>query len=163
MILFYPKPRDKYWLYGRKNRVFVLIVSTLVIIAAIVYICICSYIARDYSKAPYKADVTAKLAEISESDTGYEYSWDYDINGKSNYWCSTSSASNEHQIGDEMDLRLWSDDGVSYYRTYYSPFMEDFYYISIVAAIVAAFFVLYVIIVKIRLSDRKKRKRHHKS
>ena len=35
MVVFYPKVRDKYWLYGRKNRTFVLYLSITILLIGV--------------------------------------------------------------------------------------------------------------------------------
>lgn len=159
MVVFYPKVRDKYWLYGRKNRTFVLYLSITILLIGVAFIGYYYWSAMDYNRAEYKADVTATLVGISDDKQPvYEYYWEYEINGKTEYWCSISSDATAYSIGEKIDLRLWSDDGVTYYRTYYT-FLTTAYYFAITPIVIALFLILRCIIVEKRLAAVGKKKK----
>lgn len=185
MKSFDEKLKDKSWKFHPNYHLLWLVVSgILLIIAAVVY-WFCADIAKDYRTAEFRADVTATLVEIKEGETEkwdyvegkdeartpqeratrtytesiYGYYWEYEIDGKTYTWRTTSSSSSAHQIGDTMDLRFWSNDGVDYHRSYYSSTTDIFMFLSVVAAIAALYLFTRVLIVKIRVANRKKKKR----
>ena len=81
MVVFYPKVRDRNWLYGRKNRTFVLFLSITILLIGVAFIGYYYWSAMDYNRAEYKADVTATLVRISDDKQPvYEYYWKYEIN-----------------------------------------------------------------------------------
>ena len=189
MEKFDQKIKDRGWFFHPNNHFVILFVAIAVIVVSIGVYLFCSSYRWDYDRAELKADVTATLVKITEGETEkwdyiegkdeartpqeratrtykesvYTYYWEYEINGKTDYWETTDVSGTAHEIGDTMELRFWSNDGETWHRTYYGPVTEGFVYLSIILFVVALYFVIRVIIVKICVASRKKKKRKYNS
>lgn len=189
MEKFDQKIKDKGWFFHPSNHFVILFVAIAVIVVSIGVFLFCSSYRWDYDRAELKADVTATLVKITEGETEkwdyiegkdeartpqeratrtykesiFGYYWEYEINGKTDYWETTDVSGTAHEIGDTMELRFWSNDGETWHRTYYGSVTEGFVYLSIILFVVALYFVIRVIIVKICVASRKKKKRKYNS
>ena len=185
MRSFEEKLRDKSWKFHPDYHLVWLVVSGILFVVCALVFWLCADMEKDYLTAKYHEDVTATLVRINEgqeekwkytegkdeartpqeratrtyTESIYGYYWDYEINGKTYTWNTTESSATAHEIGDTMELRMWSNDGVEYHRSYFGGTTQIIMIISAVGALIAVYLFIRVMYVKLRASRRKKKRK----
>ena len=172
--------------YGHpKNHLLFLVISVLAIVIAIPIFLLTYTMQRDWLTAKYREEVTATLVDIREGEeekweyiesaeeartpqeratrtytsTFYSYDWEYELSGKKLIWNISESSGSVHKLGDTMELRFWSNDGVDYQRSNHGPVSSLIMWVSVSVVVIAGYLIIRIIYIKIRLKNMKKRKK----
>ena len=145
----------KHLMYMRKyNWMFIVLGAILLIIFGIVFF-FNFIVAESYLTAKYKVNTEATVVAVLEdvdtyteresihkktqySEAVYELCYEYELNGETKKFSERSEYKFGKKVGDKSKLRLFSDDGETYYRS-------DFGVLTIILLIVSGAFIAFAL------------------
>ena len=182
------KPRyltDRHYYGHPSNHMPYLVICTAALLIAAAVGALLLSMAWDYTTARYQLEVDAVLVDIREGTTEkwdyiegkdeartpaeratrtytesvYSFDWEYEINGEKLIWTTSESSYTAHKLGDTMQMRLWSNDGTEYHRSYHGS--TTILLTAVCAAVFAAalYIIVRIIIIKILIAKRKNKGR----
>lgn len=186
------KKEETAWVtWSKQTEVFIatLIFFGIIIAAAgfFAYIGIGSHLL--YNNAPYKVDTDCTLINIEsyekeqevvdenyknepanirkqhmvkEKYTLYVLEWEYNLDGEARTFTTTEKYTTLHKVGDKMDQKMYSEDGVEYKRAGFNGLTDFLLGVCIITVILFSFLMIRVIIERVRLAKAGKLKKKKK-
>ena len=167
------------WAQETDGFIATMIIFGLIVAAAIffAYIGIGSH--QIYNNAPYKVDADCTLIKIdkyekeqevyddyykdepehirkqhmkTEKYNLYVLEWEYYLDDKRMTFTTTEKYATTHKVGDKMDQKMYSEDGVEYKRAGFSGFTDFLLGVCFLTAGLFSYFIIGTILMRIKLA-----------